>query len=106
MNNIEYKSINDVPNYIKLHILKLNIKFIETCNRFSVNLYPKYPEAYDNIIYKKKNGNFIIYGELYQSKLIDITNVKEIKLIEYSECFIDNDKVLKNRYGDDDCIGA
>lgn len=100
--NIEYKCINDVPSKIKLHILELNIKFIKRQLKYTFIDYPKYPETYDNIVCKKKNGSFIIYG-----KLINDINLTELKLIQYSNCFIDeNNLVIKNRWGDDDCIGA
>lgn len=104
---IEYKSMNDVPSDVKLHILELNIKFIKRQLRYNsfINDYPKYPETYENITIRKKNSSFIIYGKLDNLNITD--NTSPIRLQTCTNCFIDeNGLVLKNRWGDDDCIGA
>lgn len=104
---IEYKSMNDVPSDIKLHILELNIKFIKRQLRGNIFMnYPKYPETYNNITVKKKNGSFIVYGNLDNLNITD-NNTTELKLQRCTNCYIDeNGLVLKNRWGDEDCIGA
>ncbi len=103
---IEYKLLNDVPPNIKLHILELNIKFIKRQLRYNHFIdYPKYPETYGNITVRKKNGSFIIYGKLTNLNIND--NTSPLRLQTCTDCFIDeNGIVLKNRWGDDDCIGA
>ncbi len=96
---IQQKDMDEIPNYIKIHILKLNIAFAER-NRS----YPKYPETYGNICIMNKDNTYTIYGELPIT--INYEKSLYIQLGMKCNCFIDdNGLVIKNRWGDDDCIG-
>lgn len=97
---IEQKDMDELYNFIKIHILELNISFAKRNKS-----YPKDPDTYGNVCIMNKDNTYTIYGELP----IFINYEKSIysQLLRKCDCFIDeNGLVIKNRWGDDDCIGA